>query len=186
MQIPQVPQSVRPDGSVLLFTRSGKGWMAPMDGGSEPQPLINSPHLESAPRFSPNGRWIAYVSDELGQVNVYVVGYPPTPGVKWLISGDGGGAEPVWSPDGDELFYRVEDKMMAVPVQTGATFSRGTPEVLFEGSYERSRFGGTNPYYDISDNGQRFLMIKQEQTAAGQINVVLNWFEELKRLVPTE
>ncbi len=76
--------------------------------------------------------------------------------------------------------------MMAVPVQTGATFSKGQPEVLFEGSYERSRFGGITPYYDIVDNGQRFLMIKQEQREQAHINVVLNWFEELKRLVPTD
>ncbi len=75
--------------------------------------------------------------------------------------------------------------MMAVPVRTGTTFSRDNPEVLFEGSYVRSRYGGITPYYDISLDGQRFLMIKQEQEEEPQINVILNWTEELKRLVPT-
>jgi len=182
-QAPQTPSSVHPDGSVLLFGSTGGTWIAPMDGGTDPQPMINSANWAS--KFSPDGKWIAYVSDELGTHNVYVVGYPPTPDVKWLISVDGGGAEPIWSLDGTELFYRVEDKMMAVPVQTGTTFSRGNPEVLFEGSYVRSRYGGITPYYDISLDGQRFLMIKQEQEEEPQINVILNWTEELKRLVPT-
>ena len=110
----------------------------------------------------------------------------PEPDVKWLISGEEGGGEPVWSPDGSELFYRSGNKMMVVTVETEPTLRVGKSEELFEGSYTVS---ATNPgflqYYDISPDGQRFLMIKEEQTAAGQINVVLNWFEELKRLVPT-
>jgi len=185
-QTPQTPSSVHPDGSVLLFGSTGGTWIAPMDGGTDPQPMSNSANRNVVSKFSPDGKWIAYVSDELGTNNVYVMGYPPTPDVKWLISVDGGGAEPVWSLDGTELFYRVEDKMMAVPVQTGTTFSRGNPEVLFEGSYVRSRYGGITPYYDISLDGQRFLMIKQEQEEEPQINVILNWTEELKRLVPTD
>ena len=136
--------------------------------------------------FSPDSKWLAYVSNQTGQRHVYVSPYPD-PEVKYLVSGDQGGGEPVWSPDGTELFYRSGNKMMVVTVETEPTFRVGKPEELFEGSYTVSAINpGFLQYYDISPDGQRFLMIKKdEQMAAGQINVVLNWFEELKRLVPT-
>jgi len=181
---PRLPGSLTPDGNTLVF--GGEGiWLLPMAGDSEPQPLITSPTDECCPKFSPDGRWIAYVSYELGPNHVYVRPYP-APDVKWLVSGEEGGGEPVWSPDGTELFYRSGDKMMAVPVQTEPTFNAGRPEVLFEGRYVTTQFGIKVPYYDIYLDGQRFLMLKGEQAETGQINVVLNWFEELKRLVPTE
>ncbi len=116
---------------------------------------------------------------------MYVSPYPE-PNVKFLVSGQEGGGSPVWSPDGTELFYQSGAKMMVVSVETDPTFNTGRPQELFEGSY---RISTTNPgfsqYYDISTDGQQFLMIKQEQQGGAQINVVLNWFEELKRLVPT-
>ncbi len=132
---------------------------------------------------------LAYVSDEAGQPHVYVSPYPEA-NVKWLVSGQEGGGAPVWSPDGTELFYQSGPRMehmMVVTVHTEPTFSAETPQELFEGSYKISRtIPGFSQYYDISPDGQRFLMIKQEQTGVTQINVVLNWFEELKRLVPTD
>ena len=91
----------------------------------------------------------------------------------------------MWSPDGTELFYRSGNRMMVVSVETELAFRPGRPEVLFEGRYVNSRIVSGNPYYDISPDGQRFLMIKDIEGRTGQINVVLNWFEELKRLVPT-
>ncbi len=181
----QQPHSLTPDGRILAFGGGdGDIWMLPMEGDREPQRFITSPNNECCEKFSPDGKWLAYVSDELGLDQVYVGPFPNPTDVKWLVSEEGGG-QPVWSPDGTELFYRNGDRMVAVSVQTEPTFRRGRPEVLFEGTYVSSRFISGYQYYDISRDGQRFLMIKAEEGSTAQINVVLNWFEELKRLVPT-
>ena len=139
---------------------------------------------ESAPRFSPDGRWLAYVSDESGRYEIYVQPYPG-PGGKWQISTEGG-TEPVWNPNGRELFYRSGNKMMAVDIATQPGFTAGKPGCSLRDSTCRPRC--TVPNYDVSPDGQRFLMLKpseQAQAAPTQINVVLNWFEELKQKVPT-
>ena len=106
----------------------------------------------------------------------------PGPGGKWQISTEGG-TEPVWAHDG-EIFYRQENKMMAVETKTQPAFSAGNPKVLFEGQYVPSL--QTMPNYDVSADGQRFLMVKasEQEQSSTQIDVVLNWFEELKRRVP--
>ena len=98
----------------------------------------------------------------------------------------GGGAEPVWAPDGRELFYRNGDKMMAVVIETAPELSVGTPRLLFEGRFLGiGRLQRRN--YDVSADGQRFLMIQREQDLVPtELIVILNWFEELKRLVPTD
>ena len=103
---------------------------------------------------------------------------------KWQISTDGG-IEPVWARNGREFFYRNEngDQMMAVDITTEPTFRAGTPRLLFEGSYLRGGVAGA--FYDATPDGQRFLMTQAGEERGSQINVVLNWFEELKRLVPT-
>jgi eukaryotic-like serine/threonine-protein kinase len=139
---------------------------------------------ENEPRFSADGRWLAYISDESGRYEVYVQPYPG-PGGKWQISTQGG-TEPVWNPNGRELFYRSGDKMMAVEVTTQPGFAASTPRMLFEGRYEFPPVPLHN--FDVSPDGQRFLMLKpseQAMAAPTQINVVLNWFEELKQKVPT-
>ncbi len=108
----------------------------------------------------------------------------PGPGGKWQISTEGG-TEPVWNPNGRELFYRSGNKMMAVDISTQPGFAAGKPRVLFQGRYEPTP--ATAPNYDVAPDGQRFLMLKPnepEAAAPTQINVVLNWFEELKRRVP--
>ena len=135
---------------------------------------------ERSAMFSPRGNWIAYVSNESGQDEVYVQPYPG-PGGKWAIS-TGGGSEPVWSRQGGELFYRSGDRMMVVSVTTEPTFSSSAPQVLFEERYQPEITG--NPGYDVSLDGKQFLMVKQTQRKAG-LTVVLNWFEELKARVPT-
>jgi len=132
--------------------------------------------------FSPGGEWIAYVSDESGRSEVYVRPYPPAAGAQWRLSSSGG-REPMWSPDGTELFYRVQNKMMAVAVQTRPSFSHGTPEELFEGEYMSRSYVSA---YDVHSDGDRFLMVASGPAQSQQIHVVLNWSEELKRLVPTE
>ncbi|PYV20907.1 MAG: hypothetical protein DMG27_21925, partial [Acidobacteria bacterium] len=139
---------------------------------------------ESAPIFSPDGRWIAYQSDESGRGEIYVRPFPG-PGGKTLISPEGG-TQPVWARNGRELFYRNGDKMMAAAVETEPVFAAVKPKLLFEGHYET----GIYTYlanYDVSLDGRRFLMIKasEHEVAATQINVVLNWLEDLKRRVPT-
>jgi serine/threonine protein kinase/Tol biopolymer transport system component len=148
------------------------------------QPFLRTSFNEGAPGFSPDGHWLAYISDESGRYEVYVQPYPG-PGGKWQISTEGG-TEPVWNPNGRELFYRSGDKMMAVDIATQPGFTASKPRMIFEGRYELSPVQSAD--YDVSPDGQRFLMLKpndQTQSAQTQINVVLNWFEELKRRVPT-
>jgi Tol biopolymer transport system component/predicted Ser/Thr protein kinase len=184
----QAPNSWSPDGQLLAFievnpTTGYDIWVLRM-GDRKPEPFLRTPFLESAPRFSPDGRWLAYISDESGHREVYVQPYPG-PGGKRQITTEGG-TEPVWNPNGRELFYRSGGRMMAVDIVTQLGFAAGKPRVLFDGPYLPSPV--TFPNYDVSPDGQRFLMLKpseQAQAAPTQINVVLNWFEELKRRVPT-
>jgi len=151
-------------------------------GDRKAHPFLRTSAYESAPQFSPDGHWLSYDSDESGHFEVYAQPYPG-PGGKYQISTDGG-TEPVWNPNGRELFYRNDDKMMAVDIATQPSFSVGKPRMLFEGPY--LSLTATIPSYDVSADGQRFLMLKGEQSqATTQINIVQNWFEELKRRVPT-
>jgi len=136
------------------------------------------------PQFSPDGRWLAYISNESGRYEIYVQPYPG-PGGKWQISTEGG-TEPAWNQNRRELFYRSGEKMIAVDIATQPNFSAGKPRMLFEGPYLPASIPMAN--YDVSPDGQRFLMLKpveQEGAAPTQINVVLNWFAELNQKVPT-
>jgi len=108
----------------------------------------------------------------------------PGPGGKWQISTEGG-TEPVWNRNGRELFYRAGNKMMAVDIATQPTISAGKPTTLFERQYVSTPMPQTFPHYDVSSDGQRFLMVKQGEQVITQINVVQNWFEDLKRHRPT-
>jgi len=184
-----VPMSWSPDGQLLAFIEVNPStqrdiWIVRMSD-RKAQPFLKTRFDESVPRFSPDGRWLAYTSNESGRYEIYVQPYPG-PGGKWQISTEGG-TEPAWNLNGRELFYRSGDKMMAVDINTQPGFAAGKPRMLFQGPYERSP--ATSPNYDVSPDGQRFLMLKPADTgesAPTQINVVLNWFEELKRRVPTE
>jgi Tol biopolymer transport system component/predicted Ser/Thr protein kinase len=182
------PKSWSPDGQLLAFIEITPNtgydiWVLRMSD-RKAQPFLRTPFNESVPQFSPDGHWLAYVSDESGHFEVYVQPYPG-PGGKWQISTEGG-MEPVWNSNGRELFYRSGDKMMAVDIATQSGFTVGKPRMLFEGRYLPTP--ATFPDYDVSPDGQRFLMLKpfdQAQAAPTQVNVVLNWFEELKQKVPT-
>ena len=145
-------------------------------------PFLQTPFNETAPHFSPDGRWLAYASDESGRWEIYVQPYPG-PGGKWQIS-TGGGTEPVWARN-SELFYRNGNKMMVVETTSQPTFSASKPKALFETNSIVTP--ATLPNYDVSPDGKRFLMLKSSEQGAAptQINVVLNWFEELKQRVPT-
>jgi Tol biopolymer transport system component len=148
-------------------------------------PDASASAFNDAPQFSPDGHWVSYVSTKEGRPAIYVEPYPG-PGGTHQISSDGG-TEPVWSPTGREIFYRLGDKMMAVDVATAPSFSIGKAHKLFEGHYLPND-GYARPNYDVSSDGQHFLMVKPvgQPGRATQIEVVLNWTEELKRLVPTK
>ena len=186
----QLPRSWTADGQLLAFqenhpTTGRDIWVLRLSD-RKAEPFLRTPSTEGASGFSPDGRWLAYVSDESGRPEIYVQPYPG-PGGKWQISTEGS-TEPVWNRNGRELLYRSGSKMMAVQVMTQPGFSPGKPTVLFEGEYLTSQFPLTGVAYDVSPDGQRFLMVKEveQATSATQINVVLNWFEELKRRVPAE
>ncbi len=179
----QTAHSISPDGKRLVFGNAGAPrdlQVLSMEGERTSQPLFQSQFNETRAMISPDGHWIAYESDESGQSEIYVRPFPKVEEGKWQISRDGG-IEPVWEPRGQELFYRNGGAMMVVGIKTEPTFTPGSPEVLFTGRYT----SGIAVNYDISPDGQRFLMIKADEGQPGQIHVVLNWFEELERLVPT-
>jgi len=179
-----------PDGRLMFFAErtptTGYDIWALHLNDRKAQPLLRTRFNEMLTRVSPDGRWLAYVSDESGRLEVYVQPFPG-PGGKWQVSTEGG-TGPVWNPNGRELFYLNGDKMMAVDIATQPGFSAGKPRVLFEKPYlTPSQIIGP-PNFDVSSDGQRFLAVKPvEQAAAAptQINVVLNWSEELKQKVPT-
>jgi serine/threonine protein kinase len=179
------PSAIAADGDTLLVARQTANtsqdiYALSLAGTWDPKPIINTTAFEGGAQFSPDGRWIAYVSDESGRMQVYVRPYPALDR-RWPISTEGG-TSPMWNRNGRELFYRNGDKMMAVDVGGGSDLTLSAPRLLFEQPYA---FGQTItlPNYDVSPDGKRFLMVKDEP-GAGRLNVVLNWFEELKRLVP--
>lgn len=185
--------TISSDGRISLFTevapKTGSDlWWMSLEGDRKPQVFLQTPFLEASGQISPDGHWVAYGSDESGRLEIYVRPFPG-PGGKWQISTEGG-TEHMWSPKGHELFFRAgaqKEKMMVVEYQTEPTFSTGKPRLLFEGKY--SPGAQTGAFYSVSPDGQRFLMMKppeQQQTSLTQINVVLNWFEELKQKVPVK
>jgi serine/threonine protein kinase len=186
---PTGPHDWSPDGKFILFgVLSPKTnvdlWFLPVSGDQKPTPFIQTEFSEIQGRFSPDGRWVAYASNESGPFQVYVQSYP-TSGGKWQVS-TGGGAQPQWRHDGKELFYLAPDrKLMAVEVNsTGPTFVAGVPQPLFEAHVVAIFPGGagTGPYYAVTGDGQRFLL----NTLAGDstpvpLTIVLNWTAGLKR-----
>ncbi|MCZ6878270.1 MAG: protein kinase [Acidobacteria bacterium] len=160
-------------------------WVMALEGEREPQPFLVTEFNERHAMFSPDGSWVALTSNRSGQDEIYLKPYPAEGGLV-QISTDGG-VEPVWARSGRELFYRNQDKLMAVSIQTEPTFKAETPRLLFEDSYRESFLSATSNY-DVTADGQRFVMVQpsQERQESESLNIVLNWFEELKRLVPAE
>jgi hypothetical protein len=168
-------------------------WVLPLQGDRRPRAIIQTRFSEAYPDFSPDGRWLAYASDESGRGEVYVQPYPG-PGPRQQVSTDGGTA-PAWSRDGRELFYTTTQtlggqatltKMMVVPVAWRPTFTAGAPRMLFQGRYGASAIVRG---YDVTSDARRFLMVQQkERPAASAADMILvqNWFEELKARVPTK
>jgi len=175
------PFSWSPDGKVLIFGEHypPTGWdILVLRLGDKPEPFLRSPFHEGGAVFSPSGHWIAYISLESGASEVYVQPFPRS-GKKWQVSTEGG-TEPVWSRDGRELFYRKGNMMMVIPIQTSPSFNAGKPRLLFEGRFQAGYPG--QPNYDVASDGRRFLMVESEwEPTVTKLNVVLNWFEELKQ-----
>ena len=179
----QSPGTWSPDGKNLVFVdiapaTSADLWVLKRDG-LRASALVSTPVSQGEPAFSPDGRLLAYESDESGTKQIYVQPFPGPAG-KVQISTDGG-SEARWSRDGRQLFYRTRDKMFSVAILTQPVLSAGTlPTNLFQGSYKFSDTGGT-PGYGLAPDG-RFLFVQsvEREPPAAQINLVINWFEELK------
>ncbi|MGB2889994.1 MAG: protein kinase [Candidatus Acidiferrales bacterium] len=188
----QIPESWSPDGKFLAVTTFApdKAWsisIVPLQGDRKPRPFVQTAFLAAEPRFSPDGHWIAYTSEESGGQEVYVQPFPG-PGGKWQVSTEGG-ARPVWARNGRELFYLMPStpsEIMSVEISIQPGFNASTPRSVADVPTELPvRFG--NGRYDVSADGQRFLFTKasEENAPPGEVRVVLNWSEELKRLAPT-
>jgi serine/threonine protein kinase len=181
-EYPQFPTSWTPDGQAIVFMQPQPAkrfdiYLLPLDGKGKPQPILDTTFTERLGVLSPNGKWLAYVSNESGP-GVYVRAFPG-PGSKWHISTEGG-TEPLWSRQGLELFYRQGNKMMVVRFTPGAEPEPGKPRLLFEETFEENTLRHLN--YDIMPDGSSFVMIqKVEELSSPQIHVVVNWHEELKQ-----
>jgi eukaryotic-like serine/threonine-protein kinase len=195
-----IPYSWSSDGKTLVMaemvtmTNLDIGIVS-MEGDRKRKPLLQTEYIESMPKISPDGRWMAYVSNEAIGVplkgDIYVRPFPDVNKGKWQVSTNGGSC-PLWSPDGRELFYLSDDNsVMTVPVETRPALSFGTPKMLFKSTYLGLTWSEGTPW-DISPDGKRFLMIKPPETvqSAGaprpKIVVVLNWLDELKQRVPVK
>jgi eukaryotic-like serine/threonine-protein kinase len=149
-------------------------WILPMTGDRTPKAFVKTRFNETAPRFSPDGRWIAYVSDEAGQPDVYVRSFPG-PGEAHRIS-SGGGSQPRWRRDGKALFYVVGQRLMAVPISAAATFAAGVAKQLFDRKPARIID------YDVAADGQSFLINSEVSSPETKpINIVVNWMAALKK-----
>ncbi len=185
------PSSFLPDASALLVRTTPSGnaddlSIVRLGGEGDPVPLVQTAFEERDAEISPDGRWMAYVSNDSGNDEIYVRPYPDVDSGRWQVS-TSGGVQPLWSRDGQELFYRNGEALIAVRIETDESFSAGNPQILFEGPYAGSEAGPFNSRsYDVSLQGDRFLMIKPlpQSTAQPEIIVVENWFDELNRLAP--
>jgi len=191
----QAAEAWSPDGRQLIYREEGEDsdlYLLSMSGNEEwvSRPLLRTPFEESAASISPDGAWVAYQSNEGGPYEIYVRPFPDVESGRWQISTDGG-IEPFWGPNGRELFYRSTQGTMSVSVTTEPSFTHDPPRVLIDRIY--LSLAGAYPSYAVSPDGQRFLMIasvagqsEAQGSAATQLNVVENWFEELSTLAPTE
>ncbi len=187
----QSPVSFSPDGRFLTFDQKDPqtrddAWVLPLDGNGQPQPVARTQFGEGSAKFSPDGRWIAYASNESGKSEVYVQPFPG-PGPKVQIS-NGGGFDPVWRRSGGELYYRNDEDMMVVSITTSPDMRMSAPRQLWKGVYSAGTgsscgmVGVSSSNYDVTPDGQRFLMVRDEDgsLASTRIVVVLNWAEELR------
>jgi serine/threonine-protein kinase len=179
------------DGKTLAFTQmddpqSGSDiYTLALDGEKKPRPLLRTKFSEGSPKFSPNGAWLAYSTNESGQPEVWAMGYPA--GERVHISTNGG-TDPLWRRDGRQLYYRLGDQMMVVDISYGPSLNASKPRALWRGNYlagagsSCGMAGPTSANYDVTPDGERFLMIEDASPAAEceRLRVVSNWSVELK------
>jgi len=190
----QSPLAFTPDGKTLLMRDNGPSTGADLaimslEGDRTLKPLIHTAFNETNADLSPDGRWIAYQSNESGRDEIHVRPFPAVDSGHWQISTDGG-TRPEWARSGRELFYEASGRIMAVAVQTSGGFSAGNPSVVVQAGGERIAATTPGRYYDVSLDGRRFLVIRtaapRGSTDTSRLNIVLNWSEELKRLAPSK
>jgi hypothetical protein len=170
------PGSVAPDGDTMVFMRTTANgtldvYRMSLKDPARATPVLTSPAYEGGGRLSPDGRWLLYASDETGRQEIYLRPFPG-PGERWQVS-SGGGTQAIWNPNGKEVFYRTDQKMMAVDVTaSGSAVTLSSPRQLFEGPYAFGS-GVTIANYDITADGQRFVMVEADP-AASRLHVLVN------------
>ena len=179
---PPLPTSVSPDGKRVIGVRAhpairrGKDiWTMPLESDARPEAFLDDRFDRGDFQFSPDGKWVAYESNETGRYEIYVVPYPDA-GAKTQVSTDGG-TRPRWNRNGRELFFRAGAAMMAIDVESGAAFRARTARRLFE---------KVSSSYDVAPDGRRFLMLKPSAADSDppELHVILNWFDDLRKKVP--
>ena len=183
-----MPGSWSPDGQTFVYTATGAEGVSDLDiwrlpVGGEPEAFLDTQFNERAPRLSPNGNWLAYVSNQAGEDRIQVTAFPDRDQVFPVSTGPG--TEVVWSCDGRELFYRNGNQLWVVEVETEGGFTAERPTLLFEGPYMTDPYALGVPNYDVSLDGKEFLMVRSAEAAETPGFVVVeDWFEELKGLFP--
>jgi eukaryotic-like serine/threonine-protein kinase len=180
------PADWAPDGKSLLYTvgnlvSASQIWQLPLAGDRKPIPVMPNSFIILQPRFSPDGRWIAYASNESGRFEICVVPASGSGG-KWQVS-SGGGQQPLWRRDGKELFYlTTDDKLMSVPIKLNAdSVQAHAVHPLFDLANSILSVNGLVAPYDVTSDGKRFVVVTVEQGQSSAINLVTNWTTELKK-----
>jgi len=185
----QSPSSISPDGRLLVFNESGPQeaggngvYVMPLDGNRTPRHLFPRPAGEQNGQVSPDGKWIAYEATVSSRFEIFVSAFPD-PGPRHQIS-TAGALDPVWSHDGRELFFQQGARLMSVGVTLGAAFSATTPRLVHEGRFLPTANNRTS--WSITPDGSRFLRLQrvEPERAVTQVNLILNWFGELKTKLP--
>lgn len=175
--------SISADGRHLVFQSNGAKtgwdvWGVDLQGERKPFPLVQTPFLELLPSISPDGKWVAYISNETGRTEVYITTFAGD-GAKWQVSTDGG-REPRWRGDGKELFFSAHDSsIMAVDISTeNNTLVLGTPHLLFRARMQSAPLG----QFDVTHDGKKFLVNSvNAQGGSNPLTLVTNWAAALKK-----
>jgi len=183
-----IPVHWSPDDKYLVFSRlrsNGNGfdnWLLPLFGDRKPASFLESSFDRMQSRVSPDGRFLAYTTNESGTFQIVVQTFPDPNGGKWQISAEGG-VEPKWRSDGRELYFlSLDGKMMAVPITLGPTLTAGRPEALFQTLLAVNRASPTRDRrYDIAPNGRFLMVVPSTSTAAIPFTVMVNWDAALEK-----
>jgi Tol biopolymer transport system component len=186
---PRYPASFSRDGKHMAFveihpSRRRDIWLMPLGGDGRAEPMIATDADERDARFSPDGRWLAYVSDETGRDEVFIRPIGARGGRKQVSSE--GGTRPTWTSNGRELFFARGDQLAAITLDALGN-PVGRDRALFSApKLEDLRFDAENPLYDVMPDGEHFVLLLQQPASPTRYNVILNWFEELKARVPSK